>query len=50
MRRIQILAATLLEGISPAKAQRRKGAKEEILETGGLPLRLCAFAGELHFS
>jgi hypothetical protein len=34
--------------MSPAKAQRRKGAKK-ILKKRGSALRLCAFAGEIFF-
>ena len=33
----------------PAKAQRRKGVKENPAASGGLPLRLCAFAGKTFF-
>src|SRR5215213_5333396 len=41
MKRSQILAATLLEGISPAKAQRRKGRDPRSRRSSIAPLRLC---------
>src|SRR5829696_7596599 len=47
MRRIQILAATLLEGISPAKAQRRKGRDPRSRRSALASLRLCGRAALL---
>jgi hypothetical protein len=36
------------KNMSPAKAQRRKGAKKTLKKRGSA-LRLCAFAGEIFF-
>src|SRR5215203_4863226 len=47
MRRIQILAATLLEGISPAKAQGRNGRDPRNRRSALASLRLCGRAALL---